>query len=120
MLLARNYAHPKQDLQGAVELVERERRPDDATTSVGLASRPIHDYFAPRWPVTETAADLDRLLAGGRTVWLVTAFEGHTRATQADVMREVDRRFDKVAELPGTMGGGTVRVYRSRPVGPGR
>lgn len=117
VLLARNYAHPKQDLQGAVELVERERGPDDATTSVGLASRPIRDYFAPRWPVTETAADLDRLLADGRTVWLITAFESHTRATQADVMSEVDRRFDKVADLPGTMGGGTVRVYRSRPAG---
>ena len=120
VLLARNYAHPKQDLQGAVELVERERGANDATTSVGLASRPIRDYFAPRWPVTETVADLDRLLAGGRTVWLITAFEGHTRATQADVMREVDRRFDKVADLPGTMGGGTVRVYRSRPAGPER
>lgn len=120
VLLARNYAHPKQDLQGAVALVERERGPNDATTSVGLASRPIRDYFAPRWPVTETAADLDRLLAGGRTVWLITAFESHTRATRADVMREVDHRFDKVADLPGTMGGGTVRVYRSRPPGPGR
>lgn len=120
VLLARNYAYPKQDLEGAVELVERERGPQDVGTSVGLAATSIHDYFAPQWPVTGTVADLDRLLAGGCTVWLVTAFEGHTRATKADVMRRVDASFDKVAELPGTLGGGTVRVYRSRPAGSAR
>lgn len=117
VLLARNYAHPKQDFEGAVRLVEQRRGPQDVPTSVGLAAASIHDYFAPDWPVTETAADLDRLLAGGRTVWIVTSFESHTRASQAEIMRRVDTRFDKVAELPGTLGGGYVQVYRSRPAG---
>jgi mannosyltransferase len=120
VLLARNYEYPKQDLQGAIQLVEKMRGPQDVGTSVGLASRSIHDYFAPEWPVTETPADLDRLLASGRTVWLITAFNGHTRATQPTIMRQVDTRFDKVAELPGTLGGGYVHVYRSRPAGTAR
>jgi mannosyltransferase len=117
VLLARNYAYPKQDFEGAVRLVERVRAPQDVATSAGLAARSIHGYFAPDWPVTENAADLDRLLASGRTVWLITSFQSHTRATQSEIMRRVDSRFDEVAELPGTLGGGYVHVYRSRPVG---
>jgi hypothetical protein len=116
VLLARNYEYPKQDLQGAVQLVEKMRGPQDVGTSVGLAAASVHDYFAPRWPVIETPADLDRMLASGRTIWLITAFNGHTRATQPEIMRQVDARFEVVAELPGTLGGGTVQVYRSRPV----
>ncbi len=115
VLLARNYSYPKQDFEGAVRLVEKIRGPQDVTTSAGLAASSIHGYFAPDWPVTESAADLDRLLAGGRTVWLITSFASHTRATRSEIMRRVDQRFEKIAELPGTLGGGTVQVYRSRP-----
>ena len=91
VLLARNYSYPKQDFEGAVRLVEKIRGPQDVTTSAGLAASSIHGYFAPDWPVTETAADLDRLLAGGRTVWLITSFESHTRATRSEIMRRVRR-----------------------------
>jgi len=120
VLLARNYAYPKQDFAGAVRLVEQLRGPRDVSTSAGLASSSIHGYFAPGWPVSASAADLDRLLATGRTVWLITSFQGHTRATQAEIMRRVDTRFDMVADLPGTLGGGYVQVYRSRPARPAR
>jgi hypothetical protein len=120
VLLARNYEHPKQDLQGAVQLVEQRMRPGDVATSAGLAIEPIHGYFAPQWPVTRSVADLDRLLANGRTVWLVTTFDSHTRTTQAGIMRRVDARFEKVAVLRGTLGGGAVQVYRSRLAGPSR
>ena len=115
VLLGRNYAYPKQDFQGAIHLVDRLRGPQDVSTSVGLAIEPIHGYFAPAWPVTRTPADLNRLLATGHPVWLITSFESHTRTTQADIMREVDARFEKMAVLKGTLGGGNVQVYRSRP-----
>ena len=117
VLLARNYAYPKQDFEGAVRLVEQLRGPQDVTTSTGLAARSIHRYFAPAWPVTESPEELDRMLASGRTVWLITSFQSHTRATQSAIMGRVDTRFDMVADLPGTLGGGDVQVYRSRPVG---
>ena len=120
VLLARNYAYPKQDFAGGVGLVEKMREPQDVATSAGLAASSIHGYFAPHWPVTKTAADLDQMLASGRTVWLITSFKSHTRATQSEIMRRVDTRFDMVADLPGTLGGGYVQVYRSRPAGAAR
>ena len=114
VLLAPNYAHPKQDFTGAIALVEARRAPGDVAASTGLAADPIKTFFRPDWPVVETRADMERLIAAGRTVWLVTAFEAHTRKTRPDVMQLVATRFDDVAELPGTMGGGYMHVYRSR------
>jgi hypothetical protein len=115
VLLAKNYAHPKQDFAGAVALIERERVAGDVAVSTGLAAEPMKSYFAPGWPVVANAADLQQQLAAARTVWLVTAFPSHTQKRRADVMAIVDARFDLVAKLPGTLGDGTVRVYRSRP-----
>ena len=112
--LARNYAHPKQDFLGAVALVQRERGAGDIAGSVGLAAEALRHYYAPDWPVIGSAAELDALLATTPRVWLVTAFQPHTDAHFPDVMGTVQRRFDLVAALPGTLGNGTVRVYRSR------
>jgi mannosyltransferase len=114
-LLLRNYAHPKQDFTGAIALVESRRAAGDVATSTGLAGEPLHEYFRPSWPVVESGQDLERMLSGGHTVWLIVAFRDHTRTTKADVMKLVDARFEEVAELPGTMGGGYLHVYRSRP-----
>lgn len=115
VLLAKNYEHPKQDFAGAVALIERQRQPGDITTSVGLATDTMRNYFAPTWPVVTTGEDLGRLLASGHPVWLVTAFQSHTEKQRADVMAIVREQFDLIARLPGTLGDGTVRVYRSRP-----
>lgn len=115
ILLAPNYANPKQDFTGAIRLIESRMAPGDVATSTGLAAEPVSAYFRPAWPVVETAEDLQVLMRSGHTVWLLTAFEGHTLKTRADVMALAARRFEHVAELPGTMGGGYMHVYRSRP-----
>lgn len=114
VLLARNYAHPKQDFAGAVAFVERTRGTGDVATSTGLAAEPLRSYFAPSWPVAQNAAELQALLAAAPHVWLVTAFQSHTERRRPDVMALVQQRFDLVARFPGTLGEGTVRVYRSR------
>lgn len=115
VLLAKNYAHPKQDFAGAVALIERQREDGDVAASTGLAAEPMKSYFAPGWPVIEDADQLRRQLDTARTVWLVTGFTSQTRRSLAEVMALVDARFDLVARLPGTLGNGTVRVYRSHP-----
>jgi hypothetical protein len=112
-LLARNYAYPKQDFAGAVALIERERMPGDVATSIGLADVPIHRYFAPTWPVVESADQLQALLNSANSVWIVTAFPSFAKQRNGDVISLVNRDFDLVAKLPGTLGDGTVRVYRS-------
>lgn len=114
VLLARNYEHPKQDFDGAMQLIAGQREPGDVATSMGLASEPIHSYFAPEWPVVRNEGDLARLARDAKRVWLVTAFDDHVRPEQATALAQVQRSFVLVRELDGTLGGGAVKVYRSR------
>lgn len=114
VLLVRNYEHPKQDFDGAMNLIAAQRGPGDVATSLGLASEPIHSYFAPEWPVVENASDLAKLEHSSKRVWLVTAFDDHVRSEQDSALERVRNSFVLVLELDGTLGGGTVKIYRSR------
>lgn len=111
---AQNYSSPKQDFTGAIAVVEANAAPDDLRASVGLASTPMSKYFRPDWPVLETAADLDRLMAQGKPVWVVYSFAAHTRIHRADVMARLESDFVEVASLPGTLGVGWMTVLRSK------
>lgn len=114
VLLARNYEHPKQDFDGAMQLIAAQREPGDVASSLGLASEPIHSYFAPDWPVVRNEDDLARLARNARRIWIVTAFDDHVRPEQALALAQVQRSFVLVRKLDGTLGGGAVKVYRSR------
>jgi len=114
VLLSRNYEQPKQDFDGALRLIKKEREAGDVATSLGLASEPLRSYLAPRWPVTENEADLVALEAQAKHVWLVTAFDDHVRPEQEAALARAKQRYTLAAELEGTLGGGTVKVYRSR------
>ena len=117
-LLRKNYAYPKQDLAGAVALIEHQRVAGDVAASVGLAATSIHSYFAPSWPVVETPDQLQALLDSASSVWIVTAFPSLLTQRHGDVIALVNEKFDLVAKLPGTLADGTVRVYRSRRASP--
>lgn len=114
VLLVRNYDHPKQDFEGALRLIAKEREPGDVATSLGLAAEPMRSYLAPGWPVTGSEAELVALEARANRVWLVTAFDDHVRPENEAALARVRQRYVLAAELDGTLGGGTVKVYRSR------
>jgi uncharacterized membrane protein len=114
VLLVRNYERPKQDFDGALRLIAEGRESGDVATSIGLASEPIKIYFRPGWPVVRNDADLFALEARAKRVWVVTAFDDHVRPQQAAAMQRVRRNYVLVKELDGTLGGGTVKLYRSR------
>ncbi len=113
-LLARNYEHPKQDFEGAVALIAARREPGDVATSMGLAAEPVKSYFAPKWPVVGNEADLIALEAHARHVWVITAFDDHVRPEQETAMARLRAHYQLVREMDGTLGGGTVKLYRSR------
>ena len=98
---------PKEALQ---LLIAAQRAPDDVATSIGLASAPLKSYLAPGWPVIATEADLNALK--GRRVWIVTAFDDHVLAGQEATMARIAREYNLAASFDGTLGGGTVKVYR--------
>lgn len=113
VLLPRNYLYPKQDFVGARDYVDRNRKEPSAVATLGLASMPFSDYYAPQWTPVASLAELERLGAGRREVWLVYAFPAVTERRYADLLNAIRPRFALVNRLPGTLGGGDVIVLRS-------
>jgi heme/copper-type cytochrome/quinol oxidase subunit 4 len=111
-LLARNYAHPKQDFAGAAAYVKRERRPDDAVTSLGRAQLAFRLY-APHWSEVESVADLDALRQSVPRTWVVVAFPKYGPPPLFD--EAIAKDFDLVTRLRGTLPNGDIVIYRSRP-----
>ena len=109
-----NFRAPKQDFAGAVAFVQQESEPGDTFASLGLASEPISSYFAPDWASVFDASALQALMrAPGRT-WVVYAFPEPTRITFPDAIEVLERDFESVAHFPGTLGGGSVLVWREK------
>ena len=108
-----NFAAPKQDFAGAIAFAEAQAGPDDHFGTFGLSALPIARYYRPDWAVYEDAADLDADIAAGPT-WVVIGFEDHSQANYPDVFARLKADFDRVEKRKGTLGGGTVLVYRSR------
>ena len=111
----RNYAHPKQDYTGARDFVESQRGPNDAVVAVGLAGIAYRNYFAPRWSVAQTEAELDAVRSGKHEVWLVYTIPVEVKAYRKEVWQTIQNDFAVVKVFPGTLGGGEVVVCRQLP-----
>ena len=111
----RNYAHPKQDYSGARDFVEAQRGPNDAVVAVGLAGVAYRNYFAPKWSVAQTEAELDAVRRGKPQVWLVYTIPVEVKAYRKEVWQTIQNDFAVVKVFPGTLGGGEVVVCRQLP-----
>ena len=111
--LGRVYAHPKQDFTGARDLVEARAQLGDAKVAVGPAKLALPGWYAPSWSIADTADELAALRAGATTTWLVSTLPEQLAAARPDLFAAIERDFTRVAELPGSMGGGAVFVWRA-------
>ncbi len=115
VLLPKNYLHPKQDLLGARDFVEANRAVGSSVAVLGLAASPYADYYAPQWNEIKTPDDLEKLRGAHGEVWVVYAFPGVTERRYPDVAAYLSTRFERIKRFPGTLGGGDVLAFRSKP-----
>ncbi|MGQ0720473.1 MAG: glycosyltransferase family 39 protein [Candidatus Eiseniibacteriota bacterium] len=115
LTLPRVYALPKQDFSGARDFVLAEMGPGDVAVAVGLAGAVFGRYFAPDWPVPETAEELEDLRGSHATVWLVYTLPIQLEAWHPDVWGTVQSEFEVARVFRGTLGNGDVVVVKSRP-----
>jgi mannosyltransferase len=113
LLLPRNYAFPKQDFAGARDFVESNRGPDSAVLTLGLASMPYADYYAPHWREVDSVEEVKAGERSSRDVWLVYSFPPVTEQSHRAVTDYVNRTY-RSWRFPGTLHGGDVLVFRSR------
>ncbi len=111
--LPRLYTVPKQDYRGALRVVAERRAMGDLVAAAYIAETGIR-YYDPSVRSAREAADLERLLAEGRRIWLVGTFLGDLRQRAPDLYRIIAGRFEVVERLPGLVGDGDMVVWRSK------
>jgi uncharacterized membrane protein len=112
-LAARNYIAPKQDLIGAVTLVEAERQPGERVYAAGPAWELFHNYFGMDWAPLDSGAQWQAAVAEPGPFLLVVAFPGRMLRTIPGIeAAETAGTLTLVKAFPGTLGDGYVLVYR--------
>lgn len=115
-ILPRNYLYPKQDFVGARNFIEANRSPGSVVLTLGLATMPYAEYYAPAWKAVETIGELGAVQQSNRDVWLVYSFPAVTERRYKDLTDYLASHF-QARRFPGTLGDGDVLVFRSKPHG---
>jgi len=114
-MLPRNYRLPKQDYSGARDFVEAERSEQDAVLTLGLmTSFPYRELYAPTWTSVSSVAEVENAVRNGGRPWLVYTFPTYVASVHADVLAQIRSDFELVREFPGSVGDGTIFVWRRR------
>lgn len=126
LMAKRNYAFPKQDLEGAFVFVHDNARPGDRIYSVGYSGQDFRDWYQTDWPIVFTNDEYLKAMAAPGPVILVVGFpERNFRdvpqlATDADADGDSDVCADDHSApvlktlrcFGGTLGDGNVIVFR--------
>jgi hypothetical protein len=80
---------------------------------------PYAEYFAPQWREVDSVAAVEAAQRSSREVWLVYSFPPVTEQSDRAVTDYANRNFQSW-RFPGTLGGGDVLVFRSKPEGVGK
>ncbi|ANT61255.1 hypothetical protein AYJ57_13265 [Salipiger sp. CCB-MM3] len=111
-LALRNYLGPKQDLAGAVRLVAAERLPGERVFTFGPGGQIFNGYFGTDWTMLAPSDDYAAAMATGPAL-MVVVFPGRVfRAFPAFSAEEESGRLSQLGAFKGTLGDGTVLVYR--------
>ncbi len=104
---------PKQDFQGALNLVEAERQPGDAIVTVGLATFTYQNFYQTDWQEVKTLDALNTVRAQSKRTWLVYTFLPEVQSVYPEIMASIQHDFKACKEFYGTVGSGTVFVCLS-------
>ncbi len=105
---------PKQDFTGASQYLDRTATPDDAIVTVDLTRYPYHDYYQKSYLAVDSLSTLRRIEQEHSRTWVVYTFPIRLKVVQPDIWARLQEGYVKAASFPGTVGGGTIVVMRSR------
>ncbi|MGH8548136.1 MAG: glycosyltransferase family 39 protein [Methylococcales bacterium] len=112
--LPKNYRLPKQDFSGARDYVEASRDFHDKVVSAGITAYPYEKLYAPSWHSITTISELETEQKNTGHTWLVYSFPTYMKAIHPDLLKYVEKHFDLKKEFPGSLGDGTIYVWKSR------
>ncbi len=112
--LYHNYRYPKQDYLGALKYVESRCNKDDVIITTGHSAYPYKNYYAPHLKSIETVDEMQEVISQNRSVWLIYSFPDHMEAFYPGMLSIIQEGFILMKEFPGTLGGGTIFVCKSK------
>jgi hypothetical protein len=101
---------PKQDYEGALALLERDRAPADGVATVGMTAMPYAELYGKNWQAVDNEADLVALEALHPRTWIVYTTPTHMQAAFPDIWRRLGEQYRAVETFWGTLGGCEVIV----------
>jgi len=104
---------PKQDFEGALDFVVSSRQPGDAIVTVGLATFTYKTLYKTNWESVETVESLNAIRTHAKRTWLLYTFPTHVSAVYPEIMAAVRKDFQIIKQFRGTVGDGTIFVYRA-------
>jgi mannosyltransferase len=112
--LRAEYLYPKQDYLGAMRFLDEHHQPGELILTAGSVAAPFQRYYGRRWPIVLTGAQLETALLSDHATWLVYAMPSSIRSSQPEIWDVIESRFTVVRSFPGTLGGGTIYVSKSK------
>ena len=112
--LRAEYLYPKQDYLGAMKFLDEQQQPGELILTAGAVTTPYQRYYGRQWPIALTRSQLDTALLGDHATWLVYAMPNSIRTSQPEVWDVIESKFTVVRAFPGTLGGGTIYVSKSK------
>jgi hypothetical protein len=104
---------PKQDYRGALEFVQKQRRPGDVILTVDLTALPYQRFYKVDWQNVTTVEELDLARSHGRRTWLVYTMPVVLQAAYPEIMQTIKTEFHTIKEFNGTLNGGNIVVSRA-------
>jgi hypothetical protein len=119
-----NYAHPKQAFQVASAYVAQNAAPGDPVAVINATWYAYNEYYGMGWnrlsfrddPANDPTGNLERLRAGGRTVWLVYTFPRYIEHEAPGVASVIEAECSDAAKFDSTVGDGDLRVCALPPL----
>jgi mannosyltransferase len=108
--LMRNYRHPKQDYQGALQFVEAQRITGEPVVLAGGIGYVYRGYYGKTWEQVDSAPQLETIRTQGRRVWVLYTFPIYLEGQSPDLMAAIERECTARQVFPGTVGGGDIIV----------
>ena len=104
---------PKQNYDGALNLINEQRVSGDSVVALGIAGFPFIEYFKQDWVRIESLKQLDQVRASATRTWLVYMMPVHAAAAYPEIYASIEKDFETVQEFYGTLNGGTIVVCRT-------
>ena len=110
-----NYRYPKQDFEGAMQFVERQRVEGEPIVTVGSARYIYREYYHRPWESAASLEELRSIRARGRRVWVLYTLKGYIRNTTPDLMEALDEECAVAGTFRGSLRDGDVTVCAMPP-----